>query len=345
MLSLVTNAPPPASPSTGWVTVLQPGASPGTGEMLLQATAAEPGAPGDRPSLTYSVLACGDQPFHGVLLLGGQARLDDIVVTDQRNVTSEDQVSGAPRVATVPDFTIKYDDTVWHLGSVQKIPIVIDQPTPCVKPSGDEGLVIGSGTTVAGLAQGPIQRAGNILGVNGPHTGQVWPLMGTFPPAHQRLLGLFTGLGGLQGEWSIPAVLHKRVVSGNLTARAIVDGATPALADTSKVVWDSGTPFRATVRITNIDDLDRWQSWLMAGGILLGVGASLLASLLFEWLRPVIDVRPTLRAEPGSSTLPMPQSAPTRHKHLLSSVPVSATAAVVVVSAAVISRVLRRRRG
>jgi hypothetical protein len=50
--------------------------------MLLRPGAQQTGAPADRPSLAYLVMACGDNPFNGVLPLGGQTRRDGITVTD-----------------------------------------------------------------------------------------------------------------------------------------------------------------------------------------------------------------------------------------------------------------------
>ena len=32
--------------------------------------------------------------------------------------------------------------------------------------------------------------------------------------------------------------------------------------------------------------MNRWQNWLVWAGIFLGIGGSLLASLLYEWARP-----------------------------------------------------------
>jgi len=210
VLSLVASAQPSTSPNPGWVAVLQPGASSEVGEILLRAEAAEPGAPGGHPSLVYSVLACGDQPFRGLILLGGQARLDTIVVSNEHMVTSTDQAPTAAHVTAVPDLALGFGGEVWHLGPVQEIPIVVDQPTPCLGATGaDQQFMDGTGTTVSGLAQGPIQRTGSFWRINGPHTSQVWPLIGGFPTALPGALGLFTGVDGLQGTWSIPAVLRE----------------------------------------------------------------------------------------------------------------------------------------
>ncbi len=343
VLSLVTNAQPSTAANTGWVALLQPGSPFGSGQILLQAEPVVPGAPGDRPEVIYSVLACGDHPFQGVLLLGDQAQLDTPVVTDQHMISSTNSGANTTHVTAVPDFTLRLLDTVWKLGSVQEIPVAIDQPGPCTGPtSTDQPFTVA--TTVRGLAQGPIQRRGGFAGISGPHTSQAWPLIGGFPTSLPGITGLFTGITGLKGTWAVPAVLHRRVDGGSLTARATVDGAIPPLSDTTKTVWDSTTPIRATVRVTNIDDLAWWQNWLMGSGIFLGVGGSLLASLLFEWLRSAHETSP-----PTSSNIPdlharAAEAELKTHRSRKTTAPTRATALVTVAILAVIAYVLGRTR-
>jgi CRISPR-associated exonuclease Cas4 len=79
----VVNAQPPTRPYAGWVAVLQP---PGDGpeQVELRVEALEPGALGEHPALRYTILACGNRPFEGVLLIGGQARLDHAKALGQR---------------------------------------------------------------------------------------------------------------------------------------------------------------------------------------------------------------------------------------------------------------------
>jgi hypothetical protein len=346
VLSLVTNAQPSTSANPGWVALLQPGSPSGSGEILLRAEPAVPGAPGDHPAVIYSVLACGDHPFRGVLLLGGQARLDTPVVRDQHMISSADRVPTAPHVTAVPDLTLGLVGTVWRLGPAQEIPIVIDQPTPCLGPAGADQPFMGGtvGATVSGFAQGSIQRTGSVCGINGPHTSQVWPLIGGFPTSLPGIVGLFTGINGLQGTWSVPAVLHKQVSGGSLTARTTVDVAIPPLSDTSKVVWDSATPIRATVRVTNIDDVNWWQNWLIGSGILLGIGASLLASLLFEWLRPAREGSPTAPITTTHPNAHAGESKPARKETPATSAPTRITALVAIAILAVVAYVLGRPR-
>ena len=56
-------------------------------------------------------------------------------------------------------------------------------------------------------------------------------------------------------------------------------------ADNLSLTWNSLQPLRPSARLTNIDSMAIWQQWLVAAGIGLGIGGSLLASLLFEWAR------------------------------------------------------------
>jgi hypothetical protein len=343
VLPLVTNAQPSTAANTGWVALLQPGSPSGSGQILLQAEPVVPGAPGDHPDVIYSVLACGDHPFRGVLLLGGQAQLDDPVVTDQHMVSSTNSGPSTMHMTAVPGLTLSLLDTVWRLGPGQEIPVAIDQPGACLGPtSTDQPFTVA--TTVRGLAQGPIQRRGSFAGISGPHTSQAWPLIGGFPTSLPGITGLFTGITGLKGIWAVPAVLHRRVAGGSLTARATVDGAIPPLSDSTKTVWDSTAPIRATVRVTNIDDLAWWQNWLMGSGIFLGVGGSLLASLLFEWLQAAHETTP-----PTSSNIPALHARATEpelktHRSRKTSAPTRAATLATVVILAVVAYVLGRTR-
>ena len=58
----------------GWVMVLVPSGD-ASHKVGLQLRAREPGAPGATPSVSLQVVACGEKPFRGMLLLGGDARL------------------------------------------------------------------------------------------------------------------------------------------------------------------------------------------------------------------------------------------------------------------------------
>src|SRR5688572_3710281 len=77
----LVNAQPRTQPFDGWVAALQLRDETGPEQLVLWARLAGADVAGDRPLLEYSLLVCGSRPFRGVLLLGGQARLDQPVVT------------------------------------------------------------------------------------------------------------------------------------------------------------------------------------------------------------------------------------------------------------------------
>lgn len=287
-VSGVVNAQAPTQGYPGWIAVLQPSHEAIPEQVEISVEALQPGAPGDHPALKYTVLVCGDRPFRGVLLIGGQARLDHAVVVDARGVSSADTtVAGAPRLDDLPNITIGQGAASWDLGPVQLLRVAIDQLIPCARAaSSEQPLQVGTGEMVGGLARAPVQRTARFFGLSGPRSSQVWPLVGRFPEASPNALGDFRGVRGLSGSWIVPPTLHNRVSIGSLAARASLDLAVPPLTDTSRLVWNSFLPLRPTVRLTDVDEMAAWQQRLVVAGIFLGIGGSLLASLLFECTRP-----------------------------------------------------------
>jgi hypothetical protein len=86
LTAAVMNAQPPTNAFPGWITVLE--SAQGFGEnhqVKLRIDALEPGAPGEHPALRYSVAACGDAPFTGLLLIGGASQLADAEVRPGSN--------------------------------------------------------------------------------------------------------------------------------------------------------------------------------------------------------------------------------------------------------------------
>jgi hypothetical protein len=289
VVSGVVNAQPSTQAYPGWVTVLQPIDEALPEQAQLMVDAVEPGAPGDHPELRYTVLACGDRPFHGILLIGGQARLDRTLVMDQHGVVSSADmtVAGAPHVQDLADVVISQGPESWDLGAVQMILITIDQLIPCVsRASADQSLQAGTGNMVDGFARAPVQRTALFFGLGGPRSSLVFPLVGGLPGVPPNDLGEFVGLRGLSGGWIEPPTLHKKVSVGSPTARASVDLSLPALTDSTGLAWNSALPLRPALRLTNIDAMATWQEILVAASISLGIGGSLLASLLFERTRP-----------------------------------------------------------
>jgi hypothetical protein len=306
VVSGVVNVQPSTRAYPGWVAVLQPIGEAFPEQAQLGVDAVEPGAPGDRPELKYTVLACGDRPFHGILLIGGQARLDHPAVMDQHGVISnaDTTVAGTPRLQELANVIISQGTQSWDLGAAQMIPITIDQPVTCVPGgSADQSLQVGTPQVIDGLARAPIQHTAGFLGLNGPRSSLVLPLVGGLPGVPPNDLGVFVGFRGLSGGWSELPTLHKKVSVGSPTARVSVDLALPALTDSTALAWNSASPLRPSLRLTNIDTMASWQGFLVASSILFGIGGSLLASLLFESTRPK-NVGENVATDPAPTVTP-----------------------------------------
>jgi hypothetical protein len=283
----VINAQAPTRPYVGWVAVLQPSGNVPSEQVELRVDALEPGAPGDHPALKYTILACGDRPFQGVLLIGGQARLDRAEVVGEHVFLGADTRGDADlQLEELSNVTIGQGADSWDLGAVQLLRVSIDALVPCVSASSNQGLQLGTGNFVTGVARGPVQHTGVFLGLPGPRSSQAWPLVGGFPGVASKNIGEFQGIHGLSGAWMVPPGLHKKVSVGGLAARATVEGAVPPLADTNQLTWNSYQPLQPALRVSDADAMAALQQGLVAAGIGLGIGGSLLASLLFEWTRP-----------------------------------------------------------
>ncbi len=332
----VVNAQAPTQAYPGWVAVLQPDHEAIPEQVEILAEPLWPGAPGDHPELKYTVLVCGDRPFHGVLLIGGQARLDQALVVNEHWVSSDDTtVAGAPRLDDLPNVTIGQGATSWDLGPVQLLHVSIDQLTPCARAaSPEQSLQTGTVEMVGGFARAPVQRTATAFGLSGPRSSQVWPLIGGIPDMLPGDGGVFRGLRGLSGSWVIPPTLHKKVSIGSLAARVSVDLAAPSLTDTSELVWNSSLPLRPALRLTDVDVMAAWQQRLVAAGIGLGIGGSLLASLLFELTRPK-QLRENSTVGTARTVMP-PVKRRVRTAH--------PATALVVMSVAVLAYVLGRSR-
>jgi hypothetical protein len=280
VISYCVNAQPSTNAFQGWVAVVQPSTDFGADGVQLDAEGVDPGAPGLTPTVRYSALVCGDRPFKGWLIIGGDARFGN------RPSILGPRSDAPAAIEEVPDLIL--DDVgsgeTWGLGPVQVVELKVMPETPCnAGQLPDQRLLAVTGVSVEGEIRAPIQHRVTFLGLDGPRQSQVWPLIGRFPGPPSGFLGEFRGHSGLPGSWSIPRLAHTQVNGGGLTARATVDLAQPPLTESSSLTWNSAGPLQATARLTDVESMQTWQSWLVAAGISLGIGGALLASLLIEW--------------------------------------------------------------
>jgi hypothetical protein len=99
----------------GWVAVLERADAPHGDQVKLTVLSLVPGTPGSHPELRYLVSVCGDHPFDGLLITGGDARLIDVGVlppTLSRPV---------PTVTDVPNLTLTFSAARWSWGQPRSL--------------------------------------------------------------------------------------------------------------------------------------------------------------------------------------------------------------------------------
>ena len=288
-VSATVNGEPPTSPYQGFVTLLQPaGSSFSVDQVKLMAAATVPGGPGQKPALSYGLAVCGTQPFSGTLLIGGSARLSGL----SGFPTLGGNTAGvSSSVENLPDLTFQDEGTgaVIDLGPVQAVSLTMAAPGKCASAYSTkqpEPLFLGQGQLISGQAAAPVERQWRLGWWDGPRSSEAWPLIGNLPGISDQDLGSFLALDGLHGAWVRPLDQYNTVSVGGLKANASVDEAQPTLSSDTDLNWDSAQPLQPNAIVTNTLSMSRWQNWLVWAGIFLGIGGSLLASLLYDVARP-----------------------------------------------------------
>jgi hypothetical protein len=286
-VSLTINGEPSLQFFSGWVTVLEAADQFANDQQVQIGVAAiTPGAPGTNPALTYSVAVCGGHAFTGVLLIGGDARLQSAQELASLAPGEPLSTAGSPTsLALDPRRVVMFDDSVRHnldLGAVQVVPLTMRQPPACVSTNSTQ--FVGEAVTVTGRAAAPVQRPWRLLWWEGPRSVQAWPLVGAFPQFPFGDLGAFTGDAGLPGTWLVPPHREIGVDVGGIGGRVQIDAAQPQLTNTTALIWDGTVPIHPIARLTDVDSLTAWQNIVVGATIGLAVGASLLAAVLMQWI-------------------------------------------------------------
>jgi hypothetical protein len=276
------------------VAVLQPVSRPNADvvQLVVQARAG-----GDQTRAAYDMVVCGPRPYIGYLLIGGSARLATIVPNPVLLATVP-----SPRVQSIPDLAFYYGGVV-DLRPVQLVSIYLPDVGACpANPGGGQSpgtLHGGSAGGIIGVPSGAVQQswAGLWSWWHGPHATQAWPLTGAFPGVPLGVAGTFSAVSGLSGSWIRPLQEYVKVNAVGIPASWSVESAIPTASGLYPLTWLSTTPVGPVAKLTDSPSLAQVQDWLVIFAIGFGIAGSMLASLLFEWLRR----RPALgTAGPGS---------------------------------------------
>lgn len=267
---------------------MQPASQPGGDVISLKSSIGYPSGPS---SVEYDVMACGPHPYHGVLVIGGKARLAQPLLLS----------TGTSRPSTihaVPYLIIhrSFPPLGGGFGGVQIVDFHFNHvlscspssfsPPPVLYPN--EAAHRPSSLSLIGNVGTPIQQSWRGLWGwwHGPHMSQLWPYMGALPQTPAAYHGLLHAYRGLRGDWSMPEHEYIQVHPGNLTALSEVSNARPPPTDPIGLSWTSRSPIAPMAQITDNGTLITWQQAAVLAGVSLGVGTALLGSMMFEALRP-----------------------------------------------------------
>jgi len=330
----------PTYPPAGWIAVLQPATAPNADivQLLVQAR-----TQGGQTRAAYDVVVCGPQPYTGDLLIGGSAQL---------TATQPDPLlpsSQAPRIQRIPDLVF-YFGSVIDLGTVHLVRISLPDVTACPPADAVQSAGIlpgGSAEGITGVTSGPVQQswAGPWGLWHGPHATQAWPLTGTFPGIPANVLGDYPAISGLSGSWSRPLQEYVKVTADAVPVTWSVDSAVPAASGPYPLTWQGRTPVSPVVRLTDNSSMALLQNWVIIFAVAFGIAGSLLASLLFEWLRrPYLDDTAVGEGRPPQRN-PVPERAPAHPEAARARVPGGrlALAVTVIVIGYARSRLARSR--
>jgi hypothetical protein len=287
-ISATINGQPSTSPFDGFVVLLQAAGRFSQDQVQLEATPLEPGGPGQQPSLSYQVSVCGNEPFSGVLLIGGDARLSHLQGNPALGAAT---AAGEASRQDLPDVTFLNEGTgiPFDLGLVQAIDITMTSPVKCAFAYSTQQPLpkfFGQVQVVTGQAAAPVERQWRLGWWTGPRSSQSWPSIGGLPGVNDNDLGEFLALDSLHGAWMRLTQQYFAVSVGSLQPRALVEESRPSLSNSTSLDWEDTQPLQPIAVVTNTTSLNAWQNWLVGAGIFLGIAGSLMASLFYDWARP-----------------------------------------------------------
>jgi hypothetical protein len=285
------NGEPSPPPFNGWVAILEQFDA--GDQVMLTVSSDNPDSERSRPTLSYQVSVCGDQPFDALLVAGGDARLSAVGASPP--FFSHTELGEVPTVKDVPDLTFNGG---FDLGRAQITPVTFRAPPPCasgISPVPPFPKFTGASEYVSGLAQAPIRQDSGLPWWTGPRSSETWPLVGTllveaapFNPEND-----LTGSQGLSGEWGIRVPDYIEVPATPPNDSSVEEANPQPVSTATGLTWEGGAdPIQPSARLTNVAGTSAWQQGQVISGIALGIFGSLLATWLLLG-RPAEDASVT----------------------------------------------------
>jgi hypothetical protein len=299
-LSITLNGLPSNESFQGWIALIQPASETQEDKVQLQVESTDESS--NNPSVRYTVSACGPRPYSADLLLSGDAQLSDIAKT----------LIVQPRAKTIivqPRAKQISLGTTWlyisgnelgrfsfgtYIGSVQLFHLDIAGVSPCSGVSGGQpnnSFPGGADQSISGSISAPLQQnwSGPWGWWHGPHASQSWPLTGGLGPSFGAGLGTIFTFAGLPGRWSLPATEYVEITADDVPATWSIDSSLPTTSAPDVADWSSMTQISPTAQFTDSAGAALIQDWIVISAVGLGIGGGMLATLLWEWIRPRED--------------------------------------------------------
>ncbi len=297
LATLTLNSTPVPPEFDGWAAIFVRD-KPSTSRTFLNIVPLEPGGYGAHPRVAYNISACGRRPFVGLLMLQGDARLREPTSSPGNENSENRELTLLPQVTRLSIQDLSFDARlaasrlqVWRIRLPQmacRFPF---------QPESDAPPFVGTAAGVSGRLEGRLVRHSFApLGLAPVRHTQSWPLLGQILGLGPQDLGAFRFGPPLQGEWARVPQSYYRLSVGSLDAKATVDFARPAPSNSEELSWTRSVAFTAKARVTNLDNLGLWQTIAVVGGIWLGIGGSILATLIYEATQRPVDAPPLAMA-------------------------------------------------
>jgi hypothetical protein len=272
LLSITVNGLPPVFLSDGQAVFFQPASESKTDTIDLFM---DSDAEGDHPFVQYQIDACGPRPYNGYLLLNQGAQLSHIERSLDGSAASPSYVQEIPEEYPTGSYN---PNKVRFPGHSQLIKISIPEVVSCRSSEG-RGIEV-----ISGFMEAPLQQ--NWSGVwglwHGPHASQSWP---NFGPLVET--GKFT-IAGVNGDWASPPESESSTIQDVDSRPWSVDSSVPAPEFEGQLSWSTNKAIdlNPIATITDAASVALIQDWIVILAIGVGIGGGLLASVLYEQIRP-----------------------------------------------------------
>ena len=272
-LSVTLNGPPPNWQFDGMAFLIQPASESNVDKVQLFFNVYNSGT--NYPLVSYVMSACGPRPYSADLVLANNAQIP-VPTFPLYSSSRPPQIQRFPSGAGSFHIILPSKSNSFLVGRGQLVRFDFPK-TPCrqgTPPPMSE---------ILGFLSAPLQESWSApWGLwHGPHASQSWPEIGSTeaPPAPFILVGA-------AGNWALPSSLNIEVTSFADIPGWSVDSSVPGSSTPNTLAWSGTNDISPSAQLTDTASVALLQDWIVVCAIGFGICGAMLASLLFDWIRP-----------------------------------------------------------